>query len=62
MESVDLQLPKVKELPPPPVVMEAETIRFGEKRVESLGDGPVEFKRRKFNNARRNARQKVDDE
>lgn len=47
-EKVDLQLPKPdKELPPPPVVMEPERIRFKEKRIVSLGDGPVEFKKRK---------------
>ncbi|XP_034827239.2 WW domain-binding protein 4 [Maniola hyperantus] len=47
---IDLQLPKSeKEIIPPPVVMEPETIVFKEKRIESLGDGPVEFKKRKFN-------------
>ncbi|CAH0407048.1 unnamed protein product [Chilo suppressalis] len=62
IQNVDLQLPKTKEVEPPPVVMEPETVEFREKRVESLGDGPVEFKRRKLNNARRNMRQKLDDE
>ncbi|CAK1601107.1 unnamed protein product [Parnassius mnemosyne] len=63
VENVDLQLPKCdKELPPPPVVVEPEVIQFKEKRVESLGDGPVEFKKRKLNNPKRNMRQKLDDE
>lgn len=63
MEEIDLQLPKPdKELPPPPVVVQPEIIEFKEKRVQSLGDEPVEFKKRKFNNARRNIRQKLDDD
>ncbi|XP_059050058.1 WW domain-binding protein 4 [Achroia grisella] len=63
VEAVDLQLPKPeKQTPPPPVVMEPEVIKFKEKRVESLGDGPVEFKKRKFNTAKRNMRQKIDDD
>lgn len=63
VENVDLQLPKPdKELPPPPVIMEPERIQFKEKRVDSLGDGPVEFKKRKFNNPKRNMRQKLDDD
>ncbi|KAJ2942690.1 hypothetical protein O0L34_g2160 [Tuta absoluta] len=63
VEKVDLQLPKSsKEVIPPPVVMEPEVIKFGEKRVQSLGEGPVEFKRRNFGNAKRNMRQKHDDE
>ncbi|XP_068632501.1 WW domain-binding protein 4-like [Battus philenor] len=62
-ESVDLQLPKSsKELPPPPVVVEPETIQFKEKRVDSLGDGPVVFKKRKFSNPKRNMRQKLEDD
>ncbi|CAK1540465.1 unnamed protein product [Leptosia nina] len=61
VEKIDLQLPK-KQITLPPVVVEPEVVRFKEKRVESLGDGPVEFKKRKFNNAKRNMRQKVDDE
>ncbi|KAL0880724.1 hypothetical protein ABMA27_001939 [Loxostege sticticalis] len=62
-ENIDLQLPKVKELPPPPVIMEPETIQFGERRVGSLGDHdePVVFKKRKLH-AGRNARQKLDDD
>ncbi|XP_063822442.1 WW domain-binding protein 4 isoform X2 [Ostrinia nubilalis] len=61
-EKIDLQLPKTKEQPPPPVVVEPEEIKFGERRVTSLGDPdePVEFKRRKIGN--RNARQKLDDD
>uniref|UniRef100_S4PGI6 WW domain binding protein 4 n=2 Tax=Pararge aegeria TaxID=116150 RepID=S4PGI6_9NEOP len=60
---IDLQLPKTKkEIIPPPVVMEPEKVVFKEKRMESLGDGPVEFKKRKFNNPKRNMRQKVDDD
>lgn len=41
-----------------------EKVQFKEKRLQSLGDddGPVEFKRRKVNNAKRNMRQKNDDE
>ncbi|KAI5633156.1 u1 zinc finger domain-containing protein [Phthorimaea operculella] len=63
VEQVDLQLPKSsKEVLPPPVVMEPEVIKFGEKRVASLGEGPVEFKRRKLGHAKRNMRQKQDDE
>ncbi|XP_049868608.1 WW domain-binding protein 4 [Pectinophora gossypiella] len=62
VEQVDLQLPKVKEVAPPPVEVTPEVVKFGEKRVESLGEGPVEFKRRKIGNAKRNMRQKVDDE
>ncbi|CAH0750126.1 unnamed protein product [Diatraea saccharalis] len=62
VQNIDLQLPKTKEVEPPPVIMEPEVIQFREKTVESLGDGPVEFKRRKFNNSRRNMRQKHDDE
>lgn len=42
--------------------MEPERIQFKEKRVDSLGDGPVEFKKRKFNNPNRNMRQKLDDD
>ncbi|XP_023936485.2 WW domain-binding protein 4 isoform X6 [Bicyclus anynana] len=62
-QDIDLQLPKSeKETIPPPVVMEPEKIVFKEKRVESLGDGPVEFKKRKFNNHKRNMRQKLDDD
>nr|XP_021203234.1 WW domain binding protein 4 isoform X2 [Bombyx mori] len=61
-KTVDLQLPKTKELPPPPVVVEPEKFQFKEKRVETLGEGPVEFKKRKLNNPKRNMRQKVDDE
>ncbi|CAH0581252.1 unnamed protein product [Chrysodeixis includens] len=61
-EAVDLQLPKGKELPPPPVIMEPEVIQFKEKRVQSLGDEPVEFKKRKINNPKRNMRQKLDDD
>lgn len=62
-EEVDLQLPKPeKELPPPPVIMEPERVEFKEKRVESLGDGPVEFKKRKLGNAKRNMRQKTYDD
>ncbi|XP_026485443.2 WW domain-binding protein 4 [Vanessa tameamea] len=58
---IDLQLPKSqKEIIPPPVVMEPEIIQFKEKRIESLGEGPVEFKKRKLN--KRNARQKLDDD
>ncbi|XP_013183068.1 WW domain-binding protein 4 [Amyelois transitella] len=58
-ESVDLQLPQtLKE--PPPVVVEPERVRFSEKRVESLGEGPVLFKKRKLH--ARNARQKLDDD
>ncbi|XP_041988703.1 WW domain-binding protein 4 [Aricia agestis] len=49
-EKIDLQLPKPDKAPlPPPVVMEPERIEFKEKRVDSLGEGPVEFKKRKFN-------------
>lgn len=63
MEQVDLQLPKnEKVLPPPPVVVQPEIIQFKEKRIESLGDEPVEFKKRKFNNPKRNMRQKLDDD
>ncbi|CAB3223625.1 unnamed protein product [Arctia plantaginis] len=63
VEQIDLQLPKPeKELPPPPVVVQPEIIQFKEKRVQSLGDEPVEFKKRKFNNAKRNIRQKLDDD
>ncbi|XP_072938917.1 WW domain-binding protein 4 [Epargyreus clarus] len=47
-QNVDLQLPKVKEIVPP-VVLEPERIQFKEKRVDSLGEGPVEFKKRKAN-------------
>ncbi|CAH2076307.1 unnamed protein product, partial [Iphiclides podalirius] len=62
-ENVDLQLPRSdKELPPPPVVVEPEVVQFKEKRVESLGDGPVMFKKRKLNNPKRNMRQKLDDD
>ncbi|KAG6462456.1 WW domain-binding protein 4 [Manduca sexta] len=62
-ENIDLQLPKAnKEVVPPPVVVQPEIIQFKEKHVGSLGEGPVEFKRRKFNNAKRNARQKLDDD
>lgn len=42
--------------------MEPEKFQFKEKRVETLGEGPVEFKKRKLNNPKRNMRQKVDDE
>ena len=60
---MDLQLPKVeKEVIPPPVVVEPEIIQFKERRIDSLGEGPVEFKKRKFNNNKRNIRQKVDDD
>ncbi|XP_073949439.1 WW domain-binding protein 4 [Choristoneura fumiferana] len=63
VEKIDLQLPKLeKEVAPPPVVMEPERVKFGERRVESLGEGPVEFKKRKFNNPKRNMRQKLDDD
>lgn len=63
VEHIDLQLPKPeKELPPPPVIVQPEIIQFKEKRVESLGDEPVEFKKRKFNNPKRNMRQKIDDD
>ncbi|KAF9413275.1 hypothetical protein HW555_008441 [Spodoptera exigua] len=63
VEQVDLQLPKnEKVLPPPPVVVQPEIIQFKEKRIESLGDEPVEFKKRKFNNPKRNMRQKLDDD
>ncbi|XP_038215012.1 WW domain-binding protein 4 [Zerene cesonia] len=61
VEKIDLQLPK-KEVFVPPVVVQPEIVRFKEKRVESLGEGPVEFKKRKINNAKRNMRQKIDDE
>lgn len=62
-EVVDLQLPKPgKELPPPPVIMEPEVFQFKEKRIQSLGDEPVEFKKRKINNPKRNMRQKLDDD
>ncbi|KAJ0175625.1 hypothetical protein K1T71_008784 [Dendrolimus kikuchii] len=62
-EEIDLQLPKPeKQLPPPPIVMEPERVQFKEKRVDSLGDGPVEFKKRKLGNSKRNMRQKVDDD
>ncbi|GBP63279.1 WW domain-binding protein 4 [Eumeta japonica] len=65
-EKVDLQLPKSSKEPiPVPVVYEPETprIEFNEKKVESLGEGPVEFKKRKFNNhIKRNMRQKTDDD
>ncbi|KAM3964183.1 uncharacterized protein ACR2FA_001664 [Aphomia sociella] len=63
VETIDLQLPKSeKELPPPPVIVQPEIVQFKEKRVESLGEGPVEFKKRKFNSSKRNMRQKVDDD
>ncbi|XP_053612504.1 WW domain-binding protein 4 isoform X2 [Plodia interpunctella] len=62
VESIDLQLPKLEKEKPPPVVLQPETVQFKEKRVESLGDGPVEFKKRKFANPKRNMRQKLDDE
>ncbi|CAF4848029.1 unnamed protein product [Pieris macdunnoughi] len=61
VEKIDLQLPK-KEVHLPPVVVEPEVVKFKEKRVDSLGDGPVEFKKRKINNAKRNIRQKLNDE
>lgn len=62
-QTVDLQLPKVeKEIVPPPVVVEPDVIQFKERRVESLGDGPVEFKKRKLNNSKRNIRQKINDD
>lgn len=60
-QKIDLQLPKSqKEVIPPPVVVEPETVQFKEKRIESLGEGPVEFKKRKLN--KRNIRQKLDDD
>ncbi|XP_047990714.1 WW domain-binding protein 4 [Leguminivora glycinivorella] len=64
VEQIDLQLPKPdKEVLPPPVVMEPEArATFGERRVDSLGQGPVEFKKRKLNNPKRNMRQKLDDD
>lgn len=64
VEQIDLQLPKPdKEVQPPPVVVQPEArATFGERRVDSLGDGPVEFKKRKLNNPKRNMRQKLDDD
>lgn len=62
MEKIDLQLPKLEKEIVPPVIMEPERVKFGERRVESLGEGPVEFKKRKFNNPKRNMRQKLDDD
>ncbi|VVC89927.1 unnamed protein product [Leptidea sinapis] len=63
VKEIDLQLPKSsKPVIPPPVVMEPERVQFKEKKIESLGEGPVEFKKRKFNNSKRNIRQKVDDD
>ncbi|XP_063631531.1 WW domain-binding protein 4 [Cydia splendana] len=64
VEQIDLQLPKPdKEVLPPPVIMEPEArATFGERRVDSLGDGPVQFKKRKLNNPKRNMRQKLDDD
>lgn len=60
-QKIDLQLPKSqKEVIPPPVVVEPESVQFKEKRIESLGEGPVEFKKRKLN--KRNIRQKLDDD
>ncbi|XP_013142528.1 PREDICTED: WW domain-binding protein 4 [Papilio polytes] len=62
-ESIDLQLPKSgKQKPPPPVLVLPEVVQFKEKRVDSLGDGPVDFKKRKLNVQKRNIRQKLDDE
>ncbi|XP_063533905.1 WW domain-binding protein 4 [Cydia strobilella] len=66
VERIDLQLPKPDKevLPPPVVVAPEERAAFGERRVrvDSLGDGPVEFKKRKLNNPKRNMRQKLDDD
>ncbi|XP_063366014.1 WW domain-binding protein 4 [Cydia amplana] len=64
VEQIDLQLPKPeKEVLPPPVIMEPEArATFGERRVDSLGHGPVQFKKRKLNNPKRNMRQKLDDD
>ncbi|CAH0714315.1 unnamed protein product, partial [Brenthis ino] len=62
-KAIDLQLPKCyKEVIPPPVIVEPEITEFKERRVESLGEGPVEFKKRKLNHSKRNIRQKVDDD
>ncbi|XP_011564839.3 WW domain-binding protein 4 [Plutella xylostella] len=62
VEAVDLQLPKSQRpKPPPPVVVEPdERLQFKERTVESLGDGPVEFKKRKLGHNRKNMRQKLD--
>ncbi|XP_026752170.2 WW domain-binding protein 4 isoform X2 [Galleria mellonella] len=63
VEKIDLQLPKPEKQPlPPPVVVQPEVVQFKEKRVESLGEGPVEFKKRKLNTSKRNMRQKIDDD
>lgn len=62
VEAVDLQLPKSERpKPPPPVLVEPdERLQFKERTVESLGDGPVEFKKRKLGHNRKNMRQKLD--
>ncbi|RZC39156.1 WW domain-binding protein 4, partial [Asbolus verrucosus] len=64
-EVVDLQLPQQEEYYEVPIEFEPEPIvkEFKEKTVESLGGGEAAFKRRRIGGgAKRNTRQRLDDD
>lgn len=60
---IDFELPKVEKPVAPVVILEPERHKFKEKTVTSLGQGEVQFKKRKLNSgAKKNIRQKNNDD